>query len=88
MYRALARKLPQPAVWGCTPLSRTRKTAEAIFDAGYPAQDVAVFAGMIEQNLGELQGIARETVPSRLLSPPQPTEHLPWPGRLNAIRNP
>ena len=36
MYRTLAAMLPQPAVWGCTPLQRTRKTAEAIFAAGYP----------------------------------------------------
>lgn len=72
MYRALARMLPQPAVWGCTPLSRTRKTAEAIFAAGYPAQPLIVVKGLIEQNLGVLQGIAREEVPARLLAPPHP----------------
>ena len=42
MYRALAARLPRPAVWGCTPLSRTRRTAEAIFAAGYPAQELFV----------------------------------------------
>ena len=30
MYQALARRLPRPAAWKVTPLSRTRRTAEAI----------------------------------------------------------
>ena len=34
--RALAARLPRPAAWIVTPLSRTRRTAEAIFAAGYP----------------------------------------------------
>ncbi len=72
LYRTLAAMLPQPAVWGCTPLQRTRKTAEAIFAAGYPAQDLMVVDGLIEQNLGELQGIDRGAVPARLARPAHP----------------
>ncbi|MDT7950270.1 MAG: histidine phosphatase family protein [Acetobacteraceae bacterium] len=72
MYRALAALLPRPAVWGCTPLQRTRKTAEAIFAAGYPAQDLMVVDDLIEQNLGELQGLDRHLVPGRLAAPPHP----------------
>ena len=72
MYRALAALLPRPAVWGCTPLQRTRKTAEAIFAAGYPAQELMVVDGLIEQNLGELQGIDREAVSRRLVKPAHP----------------
>ena len=34
-YQAIARHLPKPAAWVVTPLSRTRRTAEAIFAAGY-----------------------------------------------------
>ncbi len=72
MYRALAALLPQPALWGCTPLSRTRRTAEAIFAAGYPAQPMFVEPGLIEQDLGELQGIERDAVPARLTLPAHP----------------
>ncbi len=72
MYRALAALLPPSAVWGCTPLQRTRKTAEAIFAAGYPAQELNVVSGMIEQNLGELQGIDRGEVAGRLVKPAHP----------------
>ena len=72
MYRALAAILPRPAVWCCTPLQRTRKTAEALFAAGYPTQKLTVVPGMIEQNLGELQGLARHEIPARLLAAPHP----------------
>ena len=72
MYRTMAALLPQDAVWGCTPLQRTRKTAEAIFAAGYPAQELMVVDGLIEQNLGELQGLDREEVPARLTKPVHP----------------
>ena len=72
MYRALAGLLPRPAHWACTPLSRTRKTAEAIFAAGYPEQPLTVVEGLIEQNLGVLQGLAREEVPARLTAAPHP----------------
>lgn len=72
MYRALASTLPRAAHWACTPLSRTRKTAEAIFAAGYPAQPLTVVKGLIEQNLGVLQGIAREEVSARLTAAPHP----------------
>ena len=72
MYQALARLLPRPAVWGCTPLQRTRKTAEALFAAGYPAQQLMVVKGLIEQNLGTLQGLDRDQVPARLRAPPHP----------------
>ncbi len=71
-YRALAAQLPRPAVWGCTPLSRTRLTAEAIFAAGYPAQGLFVEPGLIEQNLGALQGLDRDTVPAQLTMAPHP----------------
>ena len=72
LYRALAEYLPRPAVWGCTPLSRTRLTAEAIFAAGYPAQELIVIPGLLEQNLGELQGLDRDQVPARLTRHPHP----------------
>ncbi len=71
-YQALASRLPRPAVWGCTPLSRTRRTAEAIFGAGYPAQTLFVEAGLIEQNLGQFQGVERQAVPALLTLPAHP----------------
>lgn len=71
-YRALAARLPRPATWLVTPLSRTRRTAEAIFAGGYPAQDLTVEPGLIEQNLGRLQGLAHVDVPPLLQAPAHP----------------
>ena len=75
MYRALAERLPRPATWVVTPLSRTRRTAEAIFAAGYPPQPVTVEPGLIEQTLGEWEGLAHADLPARLTLP----AHAFWP---------
>ena len=75
MYRALAARLPRPAVWKVTPLSRTRRTAEAIFAAGYPHIEPEVEPGMIEQSLGEWQGLPHAELPARLALP----QHAFWP---------
>src|SRR6185312_11711482 len=66
MYRALADRLPRPAAWVVTPLSRTRRTAETIFKAGYPRADLAVEPDLIEQSLGEWQGLPHADLPARL----------------------
>jgi broad specificity phosphatase PhoE len=75
MYAALAKRLPRPAVWKVTPLSRTRRTAEAIFAAGYPAREPDVEAGLIEQSLGEWQGLPHAELPPKLSL----TKHPFWP---------
>jgi alpha-ribazole phosphatase len=75
MYRALAARLPRPAVWKVTPLSRTRRTAEAIFAAGYPHAEPGVEPGLIEQSLGEWQGLPHAELPARLSLP----QHAFWP---------
>lgn len=72
MYRALAARLPRPATWICTPLSRTRRTAEAIFAAGYPAQAPIVEPDLIEQNLGDYQGLRHAALPPLLSAPAHP----------------
>ena len=72
MYQALAARLPRPARWMCTPLSRTRRTAEALFAAGYPAQELEVQPGLIEQDLGEWQGLAHAELPPKLAGPAHP----------------
>jgi alpha-ribazole phosphatase len=75
VYRALAARLPRPARWIVTPLSRTRRTAEQIFRHGYPAVDLAVEPDLVEQDLGIWQGLPHaEVVP--LLSRPA---HAFWP---------
>ena len=71
-YAALAARLPRPARWCCTPLSRTRRTAEAIFAAGYPAQPLTVVEGLIEQNLGDYQGLPHAELPPLLAAPAHP----------------
>jgi broad specificity phosphatase PhoE len=75
MYRALAARLPRPAVWVTTPLSRTQRTARAIFEAGYPEVTPLVEPGLIEQHLGEWQGLAHAALPDRLTLP----AHAFWP---------
>jgi alpha-ribazole phosphatase len=72
MYQALAARLPRPATWLCTPLSRTRRTAEAIFKAGYPAQDLAVEPDLIEKDLGDYQGLRHAALPPLLSAPAHP----------------
>ncbi|MCK8786810.1 histidine phosphatase family protein [Roseomonas sp. NAR14] len=71
-YRWLAARLPRPARWVCTTLSRTRATAAAIFAAGYPETPLAEEADLVEQHLGEWQGLPHEVVAERLLHPPHP----------------
>jgi broad specificity phosphatase PhoE len=74
-YRALARRLPRPARWLVTPLSRTVRTAEAIFGAGYPPCEPGIEPGLIEQDLGAWQGLAHADLPALLASP----AHAFWP---------
>jgi len=71
-YRKLAERLPRGAAWVVTPLSRTRQTAEAIFGAGYPTAELAVEPGLIEQDLGQWQGLAHADLPARLADPAHP----------------
>jgi broad specificity phosphatase PhoE len=75
MYNALAARLPRPAAWKVTPLSRTRRTADAIFTAGYPRVEPEVEAALIEQSLGEWQGLPHAELPARLTLP----KHAFWP---------
>ncbi len=75
MYEALARRLPRPATWVVTPLSRTRRTAEALMAAGYPASPLAVEPDLMEQHLGEWQGLVHAALPPLLQLPP----HAFWP---------
>jgi alpha-ribazole phosphatase len=75
MYGALAARLPRPATWKVTPLSRTRRTAEAIFAAGYPMVEPQVEPDLIEQSLGEWQGLPHAELPARLTLP----KHAFWP---------
>lgn len=71
-YEALARALPRPARWLCTPLSRTRRTAERIFAAGYPAQPLEVEPGLVEQHLGDWHGLTHAALPPLLAQPAHP----------------
>jgi broad specificity phosphatase PhoE len=75
MYQALAKRLPRPATWIVTPLSRTRRTAEAIFRHGYPEAPLTVEPGLIEQSLGAWQGLPHADLPARLALP----AHAFWP---------
>jgi broad specificity phosphatase PhoE len=71
-YRWLAARLPRPARWLVTPLSRTRATAAAIFAAGYPETPLETHPALIEQGLGDWQGLPHEVFAERLRHPPHP----------------
>ena len=75
MYRALAARLPRPAAWVVTPLSRTALTADALFRAGYERQQPAVEPDLIEQDLGDWHGLAHAHLPPKLQLP----AHAFWP---------
>ena len=72
LYRWLAARLPRPARWVVSTLSRTSFTAAAIFAAGYPEQPLVVEPDMAEQSLGEWQGITHEALTERLRAPAHP----------------
>jgi broad specificity phosphatase PhoE len=74
-YTALAARLPREAAWVVTPLLRTRRTAEAIFRAGYPRTAWNVEPELVEQNLGEWQGLPHGDLPDKLTLP----AHAFWP---------
>src|SRR4051812_1353404 len=76
MYQALGSRLPRPAAWKVTPLSRTRRTAEALFAAGYPASELQVEPDLIEQSLGDWHGLAHDELPPRLVQPRHAFWHL------------
>ncbi len=71
-YRWLAARLPEGAAWVTSPLARTRATAEAIFAAGYPRAPLAEEPDLVEQHLGEWQGITHEALVERLAHPAHP----------------
>jgi broad specificity phosphatase PhoE len=71
-YATLGRRLPRPATWLVTPLSRTLRTAEAIFAAGYPATPLTVEPGLIEQSFGALQGTPGARLTEKLTLPAHP----------------
>ena len=72
MYAALAHRLPHPAVWFTSPLSRTQHTARATQEAGYGPHELHVEPDLIEQSLGEWHGIEHHTLPDRLSLPAHP----------------
>ncbi len=75
MYVALARRLPRPAAWLASPLSRAQRTAAAIFAAGYPEQALTIIPELIELGFGDWQGHPHAAVAARLTRPP----HAFWP---------
>ena len=72
MYQALAQRLPADADWVVTPLSRTRRTADAIAAWRPGKPELAVEPGLIEQDLGEWQGLAHAALPPLLARPAHP----------------
>jgi alpha-ribazole phosphatase len=72
LHRWLAFRLPQPAHWVVSGLSRTRATAAAIFAAGYPETPLAEEPDLAEQHLGEWQGLPHEALAERLRHAPHP----------------
>ena len=72
LYGWLAARLPAEAIWVTSTLSRTKLTAAAIFAAGYPAAALVEEGDLVEQHLGEWQGIRHEELVQRLKHPAHP----------------
>lgn len=72
MYQALSRRLPADAAWLVTPLSRTRLTADQIgaWRPDHPPYEVE--PGLIEQDLGDWQGLEHAALPQHLVRPAHP----------------
>lgn len=70
-FSALARELPERAVWIASHLCRTHQTAAAISRAGLSVPPLVVETALAEQHFGEWQGQPRHEIYSR---------HMPWPG--------
>ena len=77
MYQALAARLPDEADWIVTPLSRTRRTADAIAAWRPHKPELAVEPGLIEQDLGDWQGLAHAELPPLLSQPAHPFRASP-----------
>jgi broad specificity phosphatase PhoE len=71
-YQSLAATLPRPAHWYVTPLMRTRHTAQAIINAGYGDAELHVESGLIEQCMGDWQGLPHGDLPQHLAQPAHP----------------
>ncbi|EHH67707.1 hypothetical protein GMO_19270 [Gluconobacter morbifer G707] len=71
-YAALARRLPEDALWYSSPLQRARDTAEEIRRAGNFAPDVTIDDRFIEQSIGDWHGTPHEDFLSLLTLPPNP----------------
>ena len=74
-YAQLAAHLPRPATWLVSPLSRTRRTAEAIFANGHDPMPLTVEPGLIEADFGTWQGLPHADVAAQLTEQP----HAFWP---------
>jgi len=57
-FKALAKALPEGAVWVTSHLSRAIKTAQAVADAGLDFPQPAIEENLGEQNFGDWQGLS------------------------------
>jgi broad specificity phosphatase PhoE len=71
-YLALARSLPRAAVWIVTPLQRTAQTAATLIAAAHPGVVPLVEPDLIEQHLGDWQGLPHDDLPQHLAEPAHP----------------
>lgn len=55
-FKALALRLPATALWAVSSLSRTAKTAEALFDAGAARHPLSIQPDLAEQDFGDWTG--------------------------------
>jgi len=74
-YAALAARLPVPAQVVITPLSRTRRTFDALVREGYPDSVPLLEAAFVEQDFGQWQGRAITEFANRVVA----DRHPFWP---------
>jgi len=60
LFKGVAARLPENAVWFTSPLKRTHQTAQALIDNGIGAGDMLQDADIVEQDFGDYNGLTHE----------------------------
>jgi len=60
LFKGVAARLPENAVWFTSPLKRTHQTAQALIDNGIGAGDMLQDNDIVEQDFGDYNGLTHE----------------------------
>ena len=60
LFKGIASKLPEDAIWVTSPLKRTHQTAQALLDNGVRAASIIRDGDIVEQDFGDYNGMTHE----------------------------